>query len=151
MCTRELFTQAQSVKSYSRCVITLSIHYASTIIINSGIITQSMKKKYFFYWSHPDVFSLSIPRVRSVKTQLIYCELKWRHVSTQGVTMRPIIESRMRYINWKWTFLGSQNVYNSKRTWVELRLIFTILYILTLRRLMSYIYIYIWSTHSWCF
>jgi len=26
---------------------------------------------------------LSIPRVSSVKTQLIYCQLKWRHVSTQ--------------------------------------------------------------------
>jgi len=38
------------------------------------------------------VFSLSIPRVSSVKTQLIYCQLKWRHVSTQGVIIRPIIE-----------------------------------------------------------
>jgi len=56
------------------------------------------------------VFSLSIPRVSSVKTQLIYCQLKWRHVLTQGIIIRPIIESCMRYIKRKCTFLGSQNV-----------------------------------------
>jgi hypothetical protein len=37
----------------------------------------------FFYWSRPDVFSLSIPRVSSVETQLICGQLKWRYVSTQ--------------------------------------------------------------------
>jgi len=41
---------------------------------------------------------LSIPRVSSVKTQLIYYQLKWRNVSTQGVIIRPIIEPCMRYI-----------------------------------------------------
>jgi len=95
------------------------------------------------------VFSRSIPRVISVKTQLIYCQLKWLHVSTQGVIIRPIIEACMRYIKWKGTFLGSQNIYNSERTWVQMRLIFTILYTLTLRLLMSYVcmYIYIYMEH----
>ena len=32
--------------------------------------------------------------------------LKWRHVSTQGVIIRPIIEPCLRYIKWKCTFLG---------------------------------------------
>ena len=45
-----------------------------------------------------------IPRVRSVKTQLTYCQLRWRHVSTQGVIIRPIIEPCLRYIKWKCTF-----------------------------------------------
>ena len=81
-------------------------------------------------WSHPYVFFLlSIARGSSVKTQLIYCQLKWRHVSTQEVIIRPIIEPCLRYIKWKCT-MGSQNVYNSVRTWVQLRLIFTILYII---------------------
>ena len=75
-------------------------------------------KFFFFFWSLPDVFSLSIPRVSSVKTQLIYCQLKWRHFSTQGVIIRPITEPCMRYIKWKCTFLGYQNVYSSKRTWI---------------------------------
>jgi hypothetical protein len=70
------------------------------------------------------------PRVSSVKTQLMYCQLNWRHVSTQGVIIRPIIEPCMRYIKWKCTFLGSQNVYNIERTWLQIRLIYTILYIL---------------------
>jgi len=35
---------------------------------------------------------VDIPRVSSVKTQLIYCQLKWRHASTQGVIIRTIIE-----------------------------------------------------------
>jgi len=34
---------------------------------------------------------------------------KWRHVSTQAVIIRPIIEPCMRYIKWKSTFMGSQN------------------------------------------
>jgi hypothetical protein len=34
------------------------------------------------FLSHPDVFSLGILRVISVKT--IYCQLKWQHVSTQS-------------------------------------------------------------------
>jgi hypothetical protein len=45
---------------------------------------------------------------RSVKTQLIYCQLKWRNISTQGVIIKPIIEPCMRYIKWKCRFLGSQ-------------------------------------------
>jgi len=53
---------------------------------------------FFFNWSQLDVFSLSIPRVSSVKTQLIYCQLEWRHVSTQGVIIRPIIEPCLKYI-----------------------------------------------------
>jgi len=36
-----------------------------------------------FNWSHPDEFSLKYSRVCSFKTQLIYCQLQWRHVSTQ--------------------------------------------------------------------
>jgi len=32
----------------------------------------------------------------------------WRHVSTQGVIIRPIIEPCLMYIKWKCTFLGSQ-------------------------------------------
>ena len=47
----------------------------------------------------------SIPRVSSVKTQLIHCQLKWRHVSTQGVTIRPCIEPCLRYIKWKCTLM----------------------------------------------
>jgi len=55
---------------------------------------------------------------------------KWRHVSTQWVVIiRPIIETCLRYIKWKCTF-GSQNFYNSVRTWVQLKLIFPILYII---------------------
>jgi len=50
------------------------------------------------------VFSPSIARVSSVKTHLIYCQLKWRHVSTQGVIIRPIIEPCLRYIKWKCPF-----------------------------------------------
>jgi len=50
---------------------------------------------------------LSIPGVSSVKTQLIYCQLKWQHVLTQGVIIRPIFEPCLRYIKWKCTFLGS--------------------------------------------
>jgi len=72
----------------------------------------------------------SNPRVRSVKTQLICCELKWRHVSTQGVIIRPVIEPYLKYIKWKCTFVGSQNVYNSERTLVQLRLVFTVLYVI---------------------
>jgi hypothetical protein len=34
---------------------------------------------------------------------------KWRHVSTQAVIIRPIIEPCMRYIKWKCTFMGSKN------------------------------------------
>ena len=60
-----------------------------------------------FYWA----VQLSIPTVSSVKTQLICCQLKWRHVSTQGVIIRPIIEPCLRYIKWKCTFLVSQSVY----------------------------------------
>jgi len=41
------------------------------------------------------------------QNRLIYCQLKWRHVSTQGVIIRPIIEPCLRYIKWKCTFLGS--------------------------------------------
>ena len=52
-----------------------------------------------FNWSHPDVFSLSIMRVSSVKTQLIYCQLNWRHVSTRRVIIRPGIEPCLRYIS----------------------------------------------------
>jgi hypothetical protein len=37
-----------------------------------------------FNWSHPDVFSPGIRKVSSVKTQLIYCQLKWRHVSAHS-------------------------------------------------------------------
>jgi len=54
------------------------------------------------------VFSVSIARLSSVKTQLIYFQLKWRQVSTQGVIIRPIIEPCLRYIKWKCTFLGSK-------------------------------------------
>jgi hypothetical protein len=61
---------------------------------------SSGKITVFFYWSHPDVFSLSIPRVSSVKTELFYCQLKWRHVSTQVVIIRSIIEPCLRYIKW---------------------------------------------------
>ena len=66
----------------------------------------------YFSWSHPNVFSLSrcIPRVSSVKIQLIYCQLKWRHVSTQGIIIRPIIEPCLMYIKWKWTS-GIPNVH----------------------------------------
>jgi len=53
-----------------------------------------------------------------------------RHISTQGVIIGPIIEPRLRYIKWECTFLGSQNIYNSERTWIQLRLIFTIWYII---------------------
>jgi len=56
---------------------------------------------------------IRIPRISSVKTQLMYCQLKWRHVSTQWVIIRPITEPCLRYIKWKCKFLGSQNVYNS--------------------------------------
>jgi len=68
--------------------------------------------------------NFSIQRVSSVKTQLIYCQLKWRHVSTHRVIIRPIIEPCLRHIKWKCTFLGSQNVYNSNRTWIQERLVF---------------------------
>ena len=38
------------------------------------------------------IIPYSVQRVSSVKTQLIYCQLKWRHVSTHRVIIRPIIE-----------------------------------------------------------
>ena len=47
----------------------------------------------------PMCFHLSILRVISVKMQLIYCQLKWRHVSTHRVIIRPIIKSCLRYNN----------------------------------------------------
>ena len=68
--------------------------------------------EFSFNWSRPDVFSLKYSRVSSVKTQLNYCQLKWRHVSTHTVIIRTIIEPCLRNIKWKCTFLGSQNVYN---------------------------------------
>jgi len=40
------------------------------------------------------------------QTQLIYCQLKWRHVSTHRVIIRPIIEPYVRYVKYKCTFLG---------------------------------------------
>ena len=43
-------------------------------------------------------FHLSIPRVSSVKTQLIYCQLKWQHVLTHRVILRPIFEPCFMYI-----------------------------------------------------
>ena len=55
-------------------------------------------------------FHQVLQELSSVKTQLIYCQLKWWHVSTQGVIMRAIIEPCMRYIKWKCIFLWSQNV-----------------------------------------
>jgi len=36
--------------------------------------------------------NIGILRLGLVKTQLIYCQLKWRHVSTHRVTIRPITE-----------------------------------------------------------
>jgi hypothetical protein len=63
------------------------------------------------------VFSQSIPRVSSVKTQLIYCQLKWLHVSSQGVIIRPITEPFLRYIKGKLTLLLFQKVYNNASTW----------------------------------
>jgi hypothetical protein len=69
-----------------------------------------------------------IPKVSSVKTQQIYFQLKWRHVSTQGVIIMPIIEPCLRYIKWKCTFLGiPKNVYSSVRTWVQMRLVLTLI------------------------
>jgi len=44
----------------------------------------------------PMCFHLNI--LSSVKTELIYCQLKWRHVSTHRVIIRPIIEPCLRYI-----------------------------------------------------
>ena len=44
------------------------------------------------------IFNRSILKVSSVKTQLIYCHLKWRHVSTHRVIIRLIIEPCLRYI-----------------------------------------------------
>jgi hypothetical protein len=85
---------------------------------------------FFFYWRHPDVFWLCIPTVSTDKTQLINFQLKWRHVSIQGVITRPIKEPRLRYIKWKWSFLEFQDVYKSERTWIQLRLIFTIFHII---------------------
>jgi hypothetical protein len=66
------------------------------------------------------VFSLSILRVSSVKLQLIYCQLKWRHVSTHRVIIRPIIETCLRFIKYKSTFFGSQKlafVLDVPQTW----------------------------------
>ena len=58
------------------------------------------------------------------------------------VVIRPIIELCLRYIKWKCTFLGSQNVYNCERTWVQLKSIFTILYIIKCIHKHGYILIY---------
>jgi len=76
-----------------------------------------------------DQLSPSIPRGSSVKTQLIYCQLKW--------DMFPLKESSSgQLLNHVWgtssesAHLGSLNVYNSKRVRIQLRLIFTILCIL---------------------
>ena len=85
---------------------------------------------------------MSILRVSSVKTQLFYCQIRWRHVSTQGVIIRPIIEPCLRCINWKCTFLGFQNVYNSERTWVQIRLMFRIFFMCVCIYIYIYIYIY---------
>ena len=66
------------------------------------------------------MFSRSILRVNSVKTQLIYCQLKWRHVSTHRVIIRPITETCLRYIKYKCTFWGSQKcgfVLDIPQTW----------------------------------
>jgi hypothetical protein len=66
-----------------------------------------------FNWSHPDVFLIKYSRVSSVKTQLIYCQLKWQHVSTHRVIIRPIIEPCLRYIKWKWTFYVYGSVHHN--------------------------------------
>jgi hypothetical protein len=57
--------------------------------------------------------NLIILRVSSFKTQLIYCQLKWRHVSTQGVIIRPIIDPCLRYIKWKFTLDVPQTWFNN--------------------------------------
>ena len=36
------------------------------------------------------MFSLSIPRVSSSKTQLLYCQLKWRHESSPGQLLNHV-------------------------------------------------------------
>jgi hypothetical protein len=56
-------------------------------------------------WAY-SYFNINYSRVSPVKTQLIYCQLKWRQVSTQGVDIRPITEPRLRYTKWKCTFSG---------------------------------------------
>ena len=60
-------------------------------------------RNFFYYLTHKVALShpvrtsenlnhLSILRVSSVETQVIYCELKWRHVSTHRVIIRPVID-----------------------------------------------------------
>ena len=57
-----------------------------------GANTYRNSKGYFENETHQNYVHLSIQRVTSVKTQLIYCQLKWRHVSTRRVIFRLIIE-----------------------------------------------------------
>jgi len=47
-----------------------------------------------------DTLNFNILTVSSVQTQLIYCPLKWRHVSTHRIIIiiRPIIELCLMYI-----------------------------------------------------
>ena len=78
------------------CIRTWDVAAMPTAV--KSVFATSNNANELLYWSHPDVFSLSIPRVSSVKTQLFYCLLKWRHVSTQGVIIRPITEPYMKHI-----------------------------------------------------
>jgi len=47
----------------------------------------------------------------------------WRHISNHTVITRPIIEPCYGTSSKKCTFLGSQNVYSSKRTRIQMRLV----------------------------
>ena len=50
-------------------------------------------QRFLFNWCHPDVFSLKYSKSKfQTKKQLIYRQLKWQHVSTHKVIIRPIIE-----------------------------------------------------------
>jgi len=67
-----------------------------------------------------------IPRVSSVKTQIIYYQLKWPHVSTQGVIMKPIIEPCLRYIKWKCTFTLRYINSRQQHMWMKREAVITV-------------------------
>jgi hypothetical protein len=82
--------------------------YTNSVIVYGPVGAAMIYMQWFLTF-----LSKSIPRISSIKTQLIYCQLKWRHVSTQAVIIRPIIETCLGYIKRKFTIFGSKNIYNN--------------------------------------
>ena len=115
----EVFIYALSMFIKSLIIIKLdpNISHLRQILCEKCIILTLVH----FNRDHPDVFLLEYSRVRSVKTQLIYCQITsmttcFDSQSRHQVNLEPY---QFRYIKQQCTFLGSQNVYSNKRMQIK--------------------------------